>query len=54
MRTEQFTYFCIKNYIGTQREVCRQQNIYTPPPVVYATGRSKAMVPVVFLFYVAL
>ena len=26
----------------------------TPPPVVYAADRSKAVVPVLFLFYVAL
>ena len=49
--------FCIKNYIGTQGEVCRQLKIcLTPPPfpVVYATDRSKAVVPVLFLFCVAL
>ena len=48
-------YFCIKKYIGTQGEVCRPLKIFsTPPPVVYATDRSKAVVPVLFLFCVAL
>ena len=51
-RTERFVFFCIKKYIGTQGEVCRQLN--PPPPVVYATDRSKAVVPVFFLFCVAL
>ena len=32
MRTELFTYFCIQKYIGTQGEVCRQLNIFTPHP----------------------
>ena len=56
MLTEQLTYIFIKNYIGTQREVCRQISLPAPPPpsVVYATDRSKAVVPVVFLFCVAL
>ena len=58
MRTELFMYFCIEIYIGTQGEVCRQLKIfYLPPPsspVVYATDRSKAVVPVLFLFCVAL
>ena len=36
MRTKHFVYFCIKNYSGT--------------PVVYATARSKAVVPVLFSF----
>ena len=50
-----FMYFCIKKYIGTQGEVCRQLKIFTSPsPVVYATDRSKAVVPVLFLFCVAL
>ena len=50
MRTEIFMYFCIKKYIGTQGEVCRQLKYFypppPPPPVVYATDRSKAVVPV--------
>ena len=54
--------FCIKKYIGTQGEVCRQLKYFTqtppaPTPVVYATDRSKAVIPVVpvwFLFCVAL
>ena len=56
MRTELFMYFCIKKYIGTQGEVCGQLKLFTipPPPVVYATDRSKAVVPVLFLFCVAL
>ena len=59
MRTELFLYFCIKKYIGTQGEVCRQLKIFylyppPPPPVVYVTDSSKAVVPVLFLFCVAL
>ena len=58
MRTERFMYFCIKR--GTQGEVCRQSKYLTPlphthpPPLpgIYATDRSKAVVPV--LFYGAL
>ena len=46
MRTERFMYFCIKKYIGTQSEVCRQLKIFLNPTVVYATDRSKAVVPV--------
>ena len=42
MRTKLFTYFCIKKYIGTQGEVCRQLEIFLTPMVVYATDRSKA------------
>ena len=41
--------FCIMNYIGTKGEVCRQLKILLDPPVVYATERSKAVVPVLFL-----
>ena len=50
MRTELFMYFCIKNYIGCID--CK--NITHPPPVVYVTVRSKAVVPVLFLFCEAL
>ena len=61
MRTELVIYFCIKKYIGTLGEVCRQLNIniFLPPsppptpPVDYTTDRSKAVVPVLLLFYVA-
>ena len=57
MRTKLFMYFCIKKYIETQGEVCRQLKYFQPPPppppVVYATNRSKAVVPVFFLFCVA-
>ena len=42
-------YFCIMNYIGTKGEVCRQLKIFLNLPVVYATDRSKAVVPVLFL-----
>ena len=35
-------------YIGTKGEVCQQLKIFNPP-VVYATDRSKAVVPVLFL-----
>ena len=49
MRTELFVYFCIKKYIGTQGEVCRQLKIF-----LNHTDRSKAVVPVLFLFCVAL
>ena len=54
MRTERFMYFCIKKYIGTQGEVCRQLKIFLNLPIVYATDRSKAVVSVLFLFCVAL
>ena len=65
MKTELFMYFCIKKYIGTQVEVCRQLKIFLPPlspppppppthTVVYATDRSTALVPVLLLFCVAL
>ena len=47
-------YVCIKKYVGTQGEVCRQLKIFLTPTVVYATYRSKAVVPVLFLFCVAL
>ena len=42
-------YFSIMNYIGTEGEVCRQLKIFLIRPVVYATDRSKAVVPVLFL-----
>ena len=55
MRTEHFMYFCIKKYIETQGEVCRQLEIVLQhPTVVFATDRSKAVVPMLFLFCVAL
>ena len=37
------------NYIGTKNEVCRQLKMFLNPVVVYATDRSKAVVPVLFL-----
>ena len=54
MRTELFVYFCIKNNITTQGEVCRQFNIFLNPTVVYATDHSKEVVPVFFFFFWAL
>ena len=42
-------YFCIRNYIGTKGEVCRQLKIFLTPPVVYATDHSKAVVLALFL-----
>ena len=55
MRTELFMYFCIKKYMGTQvKFVDSLKYFYPPPPVVYATDRSKAVVPVLFFFCVAL
>ena len=55
MRTEFFMYFCIKKDIGTYGEICRQLKIFLPPlppPVVYATDHSKAVVPMLFLLAV--
>ena len=45
--------FCIKNYIGTQSE-CLYSERPLNHPVVYTTDRSKAVVPMLFLFCVAL
>ena len=53
MRTERFMYFCIQNYTGTRVKFVDSKNIFNPP-VVYATDRSKAVVPALFLFCVAL
>ena len=50
MRAELFMYFCIKNYIGAQGEVCRQLK-YFKPPVVYATDRSEAVVLMLVLIF---
>ena len=62
MRTDLFMYFFfLGNYIGTQVEVCRQLKTFLPrrhpppprpTPLVYATYRSKAVVPVLFLFFI--
>ena len=52
-----FIDFCIKKYPGTQGEVCRQLQkkiMFLNSRVAYATDRSKAVVPVLFLFCVAL
>ena len=44
---------CIKNYIGSRVQFV-DSNISLHTPVCYATDRSKAVVPVLFLFCVAL
>ena len=56
-----FMYFCIKSSIGTQGGVGWLWGCFKPPPpttttppVVYSTGRSKAVVPVLVLLFVAL
>ena len=56
MRTKLFMYFCIKKSTGSHGEDCRQfKLICTPSPsLIYATDRPKAVVPVLFLFCVAL
>ena len=46
-------YFCIKSSIGTQGEVASCKRALNPP-VVYSTDRSKAVVPVLILLFVAL
>ena len=43
----------IKSSIGTQGEVGRLQKCFKPP-VIYSTDRSKAVVPVLVLLFVAL
>ena len=45
-------YFCIKSSIGTQRVGLLQKCF--KPPVVYSSDRSKAVVPVLVLLFVAL
>ena len=45
--------FCIKSSIGTQGEVSKLYKCFIPP-VVYSTDRSKAVVPVFVLLFVAL
>ena len=51
MRTELFVYFCIKKYIETQavKSIFNPCPPPPPPTVVYATDRSKEVVPVIFL-----
>ena len=46
-------YFCIKSSIGTQGEVICCKSALNPP-VVNSTDRSKAVVPVFVLLFVAL
>ena len=46
-------YCCIKSSIGTQGEVGWPQKGFKPP-VVYSTDRSKAVVPMLVLLFVAL
>ena len=48
-----FTCFCIKSSIGTQGELASCKSVLNPP-VVYSTDRSKAVVPVLVLLFVAL
>ena len=48
-----FMCFCIKSSIGTQGEVSYCKNALNPP-VVCSTDRSKAVVPVLVLLFVAL
>ena len=45
-------YFCIKSSIGTQSEIDMLKRCYKP--MVYSTDRSKAVVPVLVLPFVAL
>ena len=66
MLTKRFMNFCIQKYIRTHGDVCRQLKIFilhrtlAPPPstpthtVLCNAGRSGAVVPVLFLFCVAL
>ena len=59
MRTDFFMYFCIKSSMGTQGEVGLSPSppprpAHPQPPVVYSTDRSKAVVPVLVLLFVAL
>ena len=52
-----FFFFCIKNYIGIQGKVFTVKDLYIrPPPLpeMYTSDRSKALVPMLFLFCVAL
>ena len=46
-------YLFVKNYFGTHDEDIDSKQ-FLKPPVVYATDRSKAVVPVLFLFSVSL
>ena len=49
-------YFCIKSSIGADGEVGRLASCKSAlnSPVVYSTDRSKAVVPVIVLLFVAL
>ena len=54
-KIQYFMYFCIRKYIGTQGEICRQLKIFlTPPPHTHTppADRSKVVVSVLFLFSV--
>ena len=54
MRTEfLFFYFCIKSSIGTQVKLASCKSALNPA-VVYSIDRSKALVPVLVLLFVAL
>ena len=52
-----FMYFCITSSIGTRVKLASCKSALTPPPppppVVYSTDRSKAVVPVLVLRFVA-
>ena len=50
-----FFFFVLRITSGPRvKFVDSKRSLTTPSPVVYATDRSKAVVPVLFLFYVAL
>ena len=57
MRTELYMYFFALRIISGPRLKFVQEKAFTPPPpppVVYTTDPSKAVVPMLFLFCVAL
>ena len=55
MRTELFNVFFVLRIVSGPRMKFLQRKISTPTlPVVYTTDRSKAVVPMLFLFCVAL
>ena len=56
MRTEHFMYFFVLRIMSGPRVKFVQLNSFNPPPppVVYIIERSKAVVPMLFLFCVAL
>ena len=52
MRTKFCMYFCIKSSIGTRVKLAGHKSTLNPP-VVYSTDRSKPVVPVLVLLYIA-